>query len=364
MPHHIVILSQPDSEAGASASPIGSRLRELGFEVYFDSPEQLQGASMVIVAADSASNSAPLLEQLARRSASRTRTALLLGVANAPDPAGAQPNVGTVTELLEHYQVLGLLPIRAITAWRSIPSGFIGRKDLMARFQTNCMKDTQSTDYCLWVKAPGESAASFIAALAQSAETESSGSINPHENQTLDSRLASGPVTQNAPSDQTGEGARRKLTEEDLSFYLNVLAAGRRDDRVFVLQNLARSPTGDPRVSAALIPLLEDTTPCLLQIPYRFGEVRLLAGAALAAEHWASGAREAVRLHSLVPLTADELERMRREANVEAPPYRGNSIEQQIELLALLRARAVLPEADWELYFPVHIGWLGLTERE
>jgi hypothetical protein len=152
------------------------------------------------------------------------------------------------------------------------------------------------------------------------------------------------------------------MTEEDVSYYLGTLAGSSDNDRAISLQNLAKYPTGDPRVLEALEKLLDDKTPCLLQIPYRFGEMRLLAAAALAAERWAAGDQRPVRLHTTIPITSDQLDELRQAAKVDRPAYKGDVIAAELRLFALLRERRFLPEVDLELRHPVHIGWIDSGE--
>jgi hypothetical protein len=165
------------------------------------------------------------------------------------------------------------------------------------------------------------------------------------------------------PPEAAPSAKQPQETEQDVQFYLNTFQRGTRDDRAFALQVLARSPKGDRRIRDALIPLLYDTTPCLLQIPYRFGELRLLAGAALAAERWAAGDKRPVRLRCIAPVTSDDLEKLQAAARITPPPYAGNPIEHQLSLFALLREHG-LPEVELELRHPVHLGWITTGQEE
>jgi hypothetical protein len=476
---------------------------------------------MVVAVADDVMNASRLLEEVERVTTDGSRRVLLLGIRGRLDPPHRLPGPGSVLELLELHSVIGLLPETAVTAWQQILVGFIGRKDLMGRFATNCMKDMQSANYCAWVETPGDNAAQFVAQLAEYASGEPSETVGPSDEHdasataiesdptfassidallaggqrriwkledivhdptadrnvaatieaTLDDRtpcrieqyylgevhllaglallteravqgeaaplrlrcvppvttgdlmalleavgiawpepagdedaaliafglardrgivveeelelrfpvdlaaLAAawrpsvalqqdhGPATSADPvagPDARSPATVRAATEEDVRYYLDVLTRGERDDRVFALRNLAGAPTGDARVRLALEPLLADTTPCVLQIPYRFGELRLLAGAALAAERWAAGDEQPVRLRCVAPLTPDELEALRYAAGAPLPPPRTDPIEQQLELFALLRDRRLMPELELELRHPVQIGWLGV----
>jgi hypothetical protein len=136
-------------------------------------------------------------------------------------------------------------------------------------------------------------------------------------------------------------------TEDDISAYLGWLTHGSLDDRVFALQELIRRPTGNPKIREALDPLLNDLSPCVFQIPYRFGELRYLAARALAAERSFAGDRRKVRLRCAAPLTVDELARAAGIAQISGA-HSGNAIENQLGLFAELRAGGLLPEMDLE----------------
>ena len=58
--------------------------------------------------------------------------------------------------------------------------------------------------------------------------------------------------------------------------------AGDAQRRALTLRLLCSSPRSEPAVVAATVRALDDTEPCVLQIPWRFGEVRALAARALA----------------------------------------------------------------------------------
>jgi hypothetical protein len=117
--------------------------------------------------------------------------------------------------------------------------------------------------------------------------------------------------------------------------------------QALALRELAQRPTGDIAVREAVERLLGDDTPCVLQIPYRFGELRLLAAAALAAERSASGVRTAVVLRTIRPLDADQLEQARQASGVGMPEG-SNALVIQLQLFATLRNRGLLQQIDVE----------------
>ena len=105
------------------------------------------------------------------------------------------------------------------------------------------------------------------------------------------------------------------------------------------LKTLVIDPLGDQRILPYLEALLTDTTPCLVAIPYRFGEIRWLAARALAKERAVLGIKEPVYLQNVVkPLTGQALADLEREAHIQA---RGG-IDGLLETFAQLRAMGKL----------------------
>ena len=150
----------------------------------------------------------------------------------------------------------------------------------------------------------------------------------------------------------------RTVTEADVQFYVDVFAHGDRDARSIALRNLIELPTGDRRVADAIQPLLEDTTPVVLQIPYMFGEMRLLAAAALAAERAARGDNEPVVVRTPMPLKTDQLEEKRLALQLSRPTSTGNPVNNDLALFALLREHGALPDVEFKLQHPVYFSFL------
>lgn len=121
-----------------------------------------------------------------------------------------------------------------------------------------------------------------------------------------------------------------------------------RDD-VNALRTVLDSPTGDPAAVAELEASLDDRRVAALTIPYRFGELRVLAAAALAARR-----PGAVVLHDCPPLlSTDELVRLAEENGVATA---GRS---DAEVYTALRDNGFLPLIDLELNGPTALGWFG-----
>lgn len=107
------------------------------------------------------------------------------------------------------------------------------------------------------------------------------------------------------------------MSDEELAELLADLASDDLTMRTAVLHTLAMAPSGDPRILPVLERLLADRTPCLVQIPYLFGELCWLAAYALAAERAACGIAEPVRLLGVArPLSTEELGRFEQAAGM------------------------------------------------
>ncbi len=115
---------------------------------------------------------------------------------------------------------------------------------------------------------------------------------------------------------------------------------------ISLLKTLCQDPSQDERVLPRLEALLNDTTPCITMLPYRFGEIRWLAAKALVAERAALGHGEPVRMHNVVrPFDTEEFALLAASAGVKS---RGG-VEGVLEALATLREMGELPLYDLEL---------------
>jgi len=116
--------------------------------------------------------------------------------------------------------------------------------------------------------------------------------------------------------------------------------------RVAALKNLRQDPSEDLRVLPYLEALLDDTTPCIVMLPYRFGEIRWLAAYALAAERAALGIKEPVRLQGVVrPLSTEEFVAIRNTVGIEVK----GGVEGVLKGMHTLREMGQLPLYDLEL---------------
>ena len=116
--------------------------------------------------------------------------------------------------------------------------------------------------------------------------------------------------------------------------------------RSVTLRVLLKMPTADERVLPYLEPLLDDNSPCLLGIPYIFGEIRWLAAKVLASERAALGIGTPVHVPNVVrPVDTMEIIAAEHDANIKG---RGG-VEGLVESLALLRDRGYLHRIDINL---------------
>jgi HEAT repeat protein len=123
-------------------------------------------------------------------------------------------------------------------------------------------------------------------------------------------------------------GVVKHLTGEKLSL------------RVAALKDFQRYPSGDRRILPYLERFLYDKTPCLIAIPFVYGEIRWLAAHALAAERAALGINEPVRLRNVVkPLDQADYAKALKAANIMG---RGG-LEGVLSTIATLRDGGYLP---------------------
>lgn len=140
------------------------------------------------------------------------------------------------------------------------------------------------------------------------------------------------------------------LTDQEFTELLEDLASEDPSFRAVTLEVLWQFPSADPRVLPYLERLLHDKAPCLLGIPYVFGEIRWFAAHALAAERGALGITEPVRLQNVVrPAETRDIMKAEYEAGIEG---RGG-VEGLLADLAILRDMGYMPMIDLNLLPPV-----------
>jgi hypothetical protein len=134
--------------------------------------------------------------------------------------------------------------------------------------------------------------------------------------------------------------------QRDIDFQETVQGLQNDDMRIATLQMLRMSPLDDERILPYLEELLTDTTPCIVALPYQFGETRWLAAYALAKERKALGIKEPLFLRNVaVPLNTGELEALVKETNIQSH----GGVEGALEKFAQLQVLGKLPLYDLEL---------------
>ena len=137
------------------------------------------------------------------------------------------------------------------------------------------------------------------------------------------------------------------LTDQDFTELMEGLTGPDESARGITLRALWQLPTGDKRFLPYLEELLNDKTPCLLGLPFIYGEIRWLAAQALAAEREAQGIMEPVYLENIVkPIYTDGISKAEEEAGVEFKW----GVEGVLENLPILRDGGYLPMYDLELW--------------
>lgn len=130
----------------------------------------------------------------------------------------------------------------------------------------------------------------------------------------------------------------------EVNFFLTWLSSTDVQERATALRSQANRPLADPRLLSRAEELLGDTTPCLLQIPYEFGEVRWRAAQAVAALRAALGKLQPVELRDAPDsISARKLAQLAH-AHGATSTRRGN--EAMLDYFAQLRERGLLPRRD------------------
>lgn len=131
---------------------------------------------------------------------------------------------------------------------------------------------------------------------------------------------------------------------DEVAYFLKQLSSENAFSRATSLRSQANRPLADPRLLARAEELLGDTTPCLLCIPYEFGEVRWRAAQAVAALRSVLGNFEPVELHDAPDsISARKLAQLADQHGVTSTRS-GN--EAMLDYFAQLRERGLLPRRD------------------
>ncbi|MFT3699675.1 MAG: hypothetical protein QM831_41385 [Kofleriaceae bacterium] len=102
-----------------------------------------------------------------------------------------------------------------------------------------------------------------------------------------------------------------------VDFVVSNLESSDPKDRIYALRNLIAEPIVDRGILIAAEKLLDDREICVLQIPHRFGEVRLYAAEVVAAIRRELGIHQDVEiLNAFGQLTHTDVSRLSAEAGV------------------------------------------------
>lgn len=130
------------------------------------------------------------------------------------------------------------------------------------------------------------------------------------------------------------------LTHEDFTELMEDLNGEDVSLKAVTLRAFWQLPSKDARVMPHMERLLDDKSPCLLGIPYIFGEIRWLAAQALTAERKALGISRTVQLQNVVqPIYTKGIIQAAHAANIRVKA----GIEGVLETFATLRDMGYLP---------------------
>lgn len=134
------------------------------------------------------------------------------------------------------------------------------------------------------------------------------------------------------------------MEDSDLSYTINALHSSETRDRVSMLRVLRRSDRADKRVLPYIEELLNDLTPCMIDIkPICFSEIRYLAGQALETQRRLLGIDKPVDFSGFVQqIEAGDLLLLAEEMNVPSNNFK----EKFPEVFEKLRNMGKLPIAN------------------
>ena len=134
--------------------------------------------------------------------------------------------------------------------------------------------------------------------------------------------------------------------EADVTNCLQRLRSADLETRCTSLIALKQGPLPDERIAVVVESMLEDRSACLLQLPYKFGEVRWLAAHALAALRRALGKPELVTLSGVAaPIDLADLSALATKQGV-VPPKGLSLLESSFFKFDELSRRNALPRCD------------------
>ena len=144
--------------------------------------------------------------------------------------------------------------------------------------------------------------------------------------------------------DNDQDNHERDDEQDDFEYVRNQLLNGSAEDRVITLNGLWSDPFADARLLPYLQPLLQDTTPCMVSIPFEFAELRWVAINALIAEQNACGVFDDFHINGVtIPYDSQELSQVAKRAGYIG---KGSGVSGQIDEFAAMRAQGFLETVD------------------
>lgn len=138
------------------------------------------------------------------------------------------------------------------------------------------------------------------------------------------------------------------FTEDDFLYFKKLMESESADDRVGAFAHFMSRPSGDSRVLPLIEAALEDNTVVRVWIPITYGEIRVIAARALAAERAAQGINELVKMNGMpAPLHTDALSELEVEHGVEFETHCSGE-ESGIKRYCNVRDLGLVPKITWE----------------
>lgn len=107
------------------------------------------------------------------------------------------------------------------------------------------------------------------------------------------------------------------FSDEDLTYFIEIFQKGDAKEKTLSLKNWYRYPTGDKRILPYIENLLEDRGIYIINIPFRYGEVRYLAAYALVAEYKLLGIDKTIELKQVMLPTEGGYSSVARELGIK-----------------------------------------------
>jgi hypothetical protein len=140
------------------------------------------------------------------------------------------------------------------------------------------------------------------------------------------------------------------LDEKEFQSVIKVLQSTDVFNKSHMLQELMEDPCNDERILPYLEELATDKTPCIVSIPYQFGEIRWLAIHALVEEKKILGIKDPVQFNGVgMILRTEEVFKFERKYNIKTT---ASGREASMQAYGILRDMGKVPLVDITLNHP------------